>query len=298
MEIILVSVLMTSFNRELFIAEAIESVLNSDYPHFELIIVDDRSTDNTVNIANTYAEKDHRVKIYINEKNLGDYSNRNRAASYAKGKYIKYCDSDDKLYDWTLTYCVGMMEKYPDAAVGYLYTHGIIKDEYLLPAQSIHKSYFESTILNIGPCGTILNRSLFEKAGGYDDRYGPVSDMYFNLKMATMFPIVLLEKEFFFYRRHEGQEINNRYKYLLNNYRYLKDAFCLPGFPLDKHQRKFLLRREGYWQTRELLLYVRKTGDFRKAIEAIQKSTLGVAGFIGGVKTLLLHKLKMKTPYQ
>ena len=88
----LVSVLMTAWNRQEFIAEAIESVLASTYNNFELIIVDDCSTDNTVAIARTYQEQDTRIKIFQNEKNLGDYPNRNKAVSYASGKYIKYLD--------------------------------------------------------------------------------------------------------------------------------------------------------------------------------------------------------------
>ena len=64
----LVSVLMTSFNREKYIGEAIESVLASTYTNFELIITDDRSTDNTVTIAKTFGSKDQRVKLFINER--------------------------------------------------------------------------------------------------------------------------------------------------------------------------------------------------------------------------------------
>src|SRR5260370_37746092 len=91
----LVSVLMTAYNREKYIAQAIESVLASTYTNFELIIVDDRSTDYSVEIARGYERKDKRVRVHVNEKNLGDYPNRNKAASYAVGKYIRYLDSDD-----------------------------------------------------------------------------------------------------------------------------------------------------------------------------------------------------------
>ena len=76
----LVSVLMTSYNREKYITEAMESVLNSTYANFELIIVDDGSTDKTVAIANEYEKKDKRVKVHTNEKNLGQFQNRNKAA--------------------------------------------------------------------------------------------------------------------------------------------------------------------------------------------------------------------------
>ncbi|MBK8712927.1 MAG: glycosyltransferase family 2 protein [Niastella sp.] len=91
----LVSVLMTAYNRQQFIAEAIESVLASTYQNWELIIVDDGSKDDTVAVTKSYAEKDNRIHVYVNEKNLGDYPNRNKAAFYANGKYLKYLDSDD-----------------------------------------------------------------------------------------------------------------------------------------------------------------------------------------------------------
>ena len=94
----LVSVLMTAYNREIYIAQAIESVLQSTYTNFELIIVDDGSTDSTLSIAKKYAEADERVYVYQNETNLGDYNNRNRAASLAKGMLYKYLDSDDVIY--------------------------------------------------------------------------------------------------------------------------------------------------------------------------------------------------------
>ena len=84
------SVLMTAYNRELYIAEAIESVLASTYQDFELIIVDDGSKDKTVAIAKKYESKDSRVKVFVNEQNLGDYPNRNKAASFASGKDIKH----------------------------------------------------------------------------------------------------------------------------------------------------------------------------------------------------------------
>src|SRR6476646_10196463 len=92
---ILVSVLMTAYNREKYIAEAVESVLASTYTNFELIVVDDGSTDNTVTIAKSFEARDYRIKLYINEKNLGDYPNRNKAAGYASGEYIVFVDSDD-----------------------------------------------------------------------------------------------------------------------------------------------------------------------------------------------------------
>ena len=92
------SILTTVYNREKYIAACIDSVLASSYQDWELIIVDDVSTDASVAIAKSYEKKDPRIKVYVNEKNLGDYPNRNKAASYAKGKYLKYLDADDIIY--------------------------------------------------------------------------------------------------------------------------------------------------------------------------------------------------------
>src|SRR5665647_2829415 len=98
----LVSVLMTAYNREKYNEEAIESVLTSSYNNWELIIVDDCSKDSTVDIAEKYARLDKRVHVYKNERNLGQFGNRNKAASYAKGVYLKYVDSDDIIYPLSL----------------------------------------------------------------------------------------------------------------------------------------------------------------------------------------------------
>ena len=87
-----VSILTTCYNRALFLGDAITSVLAQTFEDFEYIIVDDGSTDESIEIATHYAKTDQRIKVYENEGNLGDYPNRNRAASYATGEYIKYID--------------------------------------------------------------------------------------------------------------------------------------------------------------------------------------------------------------
>lgn len=287
----LVSVLITTYNREQFVAEAIESVLASDYSHFEVIIVDDHSKDNTVAICRRYEKQDSRTKVYVNAKNLGQFANRNKAGQLAKGKYLKYVDSDDTIFPWTLQYCVEIMEKYPDVGMGILYQGNVIAEEYLEPAETVRKNFFESGILHIGPVGTILNRKLFIEAGCFDTSYGVPSDMYFNLKMAARFPVVLLKKEFFYYRRHKGQEFNNRYSYLCNNYRYLSDAFNLREFPLEEDQKTFILKKAEVHYARELLLYLKRSGNFERAFKAIVLSRVGLFRFLRGTFNLILMKL-------
>lgn len=151
----LVSVLMTSYNREQFISEAIESVLKSTYPNFELIIVDDRSKDKTVAIAKSFAEKNSRVKVFVNEKNLGDYANRNKAASYASGEWIMSVDSDDKMNSDGIEKVLNCMQQFPLAHFGMYHYLGTELKE-IQSSTAIRRHLLEKRFLPIGPGGTII----------------------------------------------------------------------------------------------------------------------------------------------
>ena len=88
----LVSVVMPAYNAEEYIGEAIESILAQTYKDFEFIIVDDGSKDRTKEIINEYTKKDNRIKVFVQEKNLGISAALNRGISEAKGKYIVRMD--------------------------------------------------------------------------------------------------------------------------------------------------------------------------------------------------------------
>lgn len=89
----LVSIIMPSWNTANFIAESIQSVINQTYENWELIIVDDCSTDNTDEIVESF--KDKRIKCFHNEKNSGAALTRNKAMREAQGEWIAFLDSDD-----------------------------------------------------------------------------------------------------------------------------------------------------------------------------------------------------------
>lgn len=89
----LVSVIMPSWNTSNFIAESIQSVINQTYENWELIIVDDCSTDNTDDVVAKFTDK--RIRYFKNEKNSGAALSRNRALREARGEWIAFLDSDD-----------------------------------------------------------------------------------------------------------------------------------------------------------------------------------------------------------
>ncbi len=106
----LVSIIMPSYNTAKFISETIYSVLTQTYTNWELIIVDDCSTDNTDEVAKPFLS-DERIKYIKNEKNSGAAISRNRALCEAKGKWIAFLDSDDLWLPEKLEKQIEFMEK-------------------------------------------------------------------------------------------------------------------------------------------------------------------------------------------
>jgi glycosyltransferase involved in cell wall biosynthesis len=211
----LVSVLMTSFNRENYIALSIKSVLESSFKDFELIILDDASTDNTFKIANSFAEFDNRIRVYRNEKNLGDYPNRNKVASFANGKYLKYLDSDDLIYPWALELMVNMMENYPNVGWGLCSMESnkdLIFPFELTPEKAYEYNYLGPGLFKRSPLSSIIKREVFEAVGGFRPiRMAGDFEMWHRLAMK--YNVLLMPQGFVWYRVHSFQEMNDFHKY-------------------------------------------------------------------------------------
>ena len=112
-----ISLIMSVYNGEDYLAEAIDSVLNQTFKAFELIIINDCSADNTGEILKKYEELDARVKVYTNEVNLRLPSSLNKAMSYAEGKYIARMDADDICMPDRLEKQYNFMEENPQIAL-------------------------------------------------------------------------------------------------------------------------------------------------------------------------------------
>ncbi len=92
----LVSVIMPMYNSESYVGKAIESVIGQTYPNWELLVVDDGSTDRSCEIVRAYAVRDRRVQLLVNDNPVGmPYAPRNYGIQHAKGDYIAFLDSDD-----------------------------------------------------------------------------------------------------------------------------------------------------------------------------------------------------------
>lgn len=279
----LVSVLMTCYNREKFLAAAIESVLRQSFENFELVIVDDRSTDRSVEIANDYARRDSRIRVVINEMNLGQFANRNYAMTLARGKFIKYHDSDDLMYPHCLAVMVAPMEAEPRAGFGLsgaAYWHGGPCPMLQTPRQCYQREFLGFGMFNAGPACALFRTEVLRELGGFED-LGVGSDNIFWLRACARYNVMLLPADLFWYRLHSGQEFQS--EKALREYAIVPGevwrALLAPECPLTgeeleqaKRNRVFLLAKATYLDL--------KAGRWRLARLRIQYMNLSLGDWL------------------
>jgi glycosyltransferase involved in cell wall biosynthesis len=206
----MISVVMSVFNGEPFLAEAVESILDQDFQDFEFIIIDDGSTDDTASILDSYQRRDHRVRVH-HESHSGVAKSSNKGCELAQGKYIARMDADDVANQDRLALQVEFMEAHPEVGVVgawvewinsrgkslYISTNpaedGEIKADLLLRRRC---AFWNSTV--------VFRKEVFARSGGY--RCNVVAEDYdFWLRAAEHFQMANLETVLVKYRIHSSQ---------------------------------------------------------------------------------------------
>jgi len=108
----LVSIIMPSFNAAQYIADSIDSIITQTYQNWELLITDDCSADDTPSILKDYAARDARIRIFLFDKNQGSGATRNKCIEESRGRYIAFCDSDDRWLPEKLEKQVAFMQQH------------------------------------------------------------------------------------------------------------------------------------------------------------------------------------------
>ncbi len=262
----LVSVLIVAYNHEKYIAQAIESVLASTYQNWELIVVDDKSQDRTVEIAKSYEAKDNRIKLYINETNLGDYPNRNKAASYAKGKYLKYVDGDDLIYPYGLEQLVFYMEQFPDAAYGLC---SLSQDDskiypFMLSPQDAYKRHYINNLWTFhkAPLSSIIRKEFFDKVGGFTGKQHLGDFELWNI-LSKKYNVVLMPGGIVWHRTHDEQISFDNKTIPSVNLKYIilqKELLLHNDCPLNEKDKLFAVKKTERSQARYILRHLKSHG--------------------------------------
>ena len=155
----LVSIITPLYNSEKFIAETIVSVLAQTYTNWEMLIVNDCSKDNGASIVEEYVEKDKRIKLFNNKKNMGVSFTRNKAINLSQGKYIAFLDSDDLWHKEKLKKQIRMMEEKNISLSYTAYTKmnedGSLRGKIEVPEKVNYKKLLKGNIMG---CLTVIAR--------------------------------------------------------------------------------------------------------------------------------------------
>ncbi len=250
-EQVLITVAMVTYNSEKFISEAIESILSSTYKNWELFICDDQSKDRTAEIVEKYILSDHRIKLHVNTKNLGEYPNRNQCLEKASGDYIIYIDGDDKIYPHALEtyakhalqfpYCSMIISRPHDFR--YFYPHTLTSYE------AVYNHYLGNTVLNMALVRVFFKVKVLKELGGFSTKYKSGDD-YVRLLMACHTPILLIQDGLVWWRKSPGQaseKLLNSYSRLIEplqiKTRFLQEISC-PLNEVEKNRAKLKLKQK------------------------------------------------------
>lgn len=218
---LLVSVIVVTYNSSLFVLDTLESIKNQTYPHLELIITDDCSTDETVRICREWiANNSHRFaksQIITSEVNTGISNNINRGIYTAEAHWIKFTSGDDTLKPDAITHLVAFSEKHPNASMIHgrselIDSNGTVNGVSGRLNKLIYPSFVEQLEGNCVSGPTIFYRKAdLLSLGGYDDRFA-VEDYYFYLKFLDSGKLMYFTNDIIAqYRRHENNFSKDRF---------------------------------------------------------------------------------------
>jgi glycosyltransferase involved in cell wall biosynthesis len=201
-----VSVVIPAFNRAGTIRAAIESVLRQTWTDFELVVVDDGSTDGTLEAAAEVREP--RVRLVANPRNTGAAGARNAGVAQARGTWVAFQDSDDEWLPLKLEKQMARLSAHPDFVGAYcgLLTVGRLDPR---PGERTHLRYVPNPAMRqtegdilapllernmISTQTLVVRRDLFLELGGFDETTTPIEDWDFVLRLAHRGPIAFVDE--------------------------------------------------------------------------------------------------------
>jgi glycosyltransferase involved in cell wall biosynthesis len=284
-----VSVLIPTYNYGHFLSEAIESVLAQTFADFELVIVDNHSTDNTNEVVKSYLH-DKRVSYYMNEHNIGMVGNYNKCLSYAKADLIKFLNSDDKFHP-------SLLEKFLEVANNYPTVSLITANQELfgdqnrtfdLPYSGFHKGSYilHQTLMTynwIGsPTSVMFAKSRVNSNFRSDLVYLMDWDMW--LKLLSVGDCYILSERLVFSRLHATQmtaKLKADYSLVFEEYSFYKEIDEKHLYAIDsrlRHKKRKIKAASVASIAYKTLLHIRnrkKRSLFKKAFPiAVRENVL------------------------
>jgi glycosyltransferase involved in cell wall biosynthesis len=223
----LVSLLIANFNNGKYIVETLQSAINQTYPNIEIIVVDDASTDNSVERIEHFIEKNTNavIRFFQNRQNSGGCGGiKNQCIAVSKGKYFAFLDPEDTIEVTAIEQLATVHQQNYDK-YSIVYSSHYLCNEKLEP-QGIStwvgqipngESHLTSTDGHISAFA-LCSRNMYNKTSGINSNYQVAEDMDLYLKMEEIAPVFYINKPLYYYRKHTNNaswNYDKRYNNLL-----------------------------------------------------------------------------------
>ena len=188
-----VSVLMTVYNGEKFLKDAVESILNQTYSNFEFVIVDDNSTDGTFHILEQYSKRDKRINLIRNSDRIGFIRSLNKGLSVAQGEYIARMDADDVSLPNRLELQLKFLEDHPEIGLCGTWIKVITEKRGHYFIKNPTSPFLIRWRLLFNDCivhpSVMIHKKLLDQEGGYatEALYAEDYDLWIRLNKKTLF---------------------------------------------------------------------------------------------------------------
>lgn len=224
-----VSVIIPTYNCGKYVKAAVDSVLGQSFRDFEVLVIDDGSTDETPDVMRQYGE---RVR-YLRQINGGVARARNRGLDESRGRYVAFLDADDIWLPLKLTRQLSALAFSPEHRVSY--TACTMTDPELNPLAVYHRPYtgrsLETLLIRnfVGTPSSVLGeRALFMQTGGFDPVLSQCADWEMWLRVATRSEFLYVDEPLILYREHAGNMSRNVSVLERDTRRVLEKAFGMP----------------------------------------------------------------------
>ncbi|APD05863.1 putative glycosyltransferase [Flavobacteriaceae bacterium UJ101] len=210
----MISVLIANYNNGRYIEECINSILVQTYQDFEIYIVDDCSTDNSVDIINNLLVKDKRIRYSVNDKNEGIAFTRDRLLKEAKGEYVTFLDSDDAISQYALQLLYNKHLEFPEASIVhspfYLCDENLENWKLSSYPKPIPEGESHMTCPGITPL-VLFRKELYSQIDKIENvTAGEDTDLYFKLE--ELGKPICLDIPLYYYRRSHKNSLSSDVK--------------------------------------------------------------------------------------
>ena len=210
-----VSIMMLVYNTERYVGDAVRSILGQTHGDFELIVIDDGSTDRSPEILRGFAAEDGRIRL-VSRPNRGIAASRNEALALSRGRYVAVMDSDDVSRPDRIAKQVGYLDANPDCVLVCCQMRLIDSDGWPIGLVNLQSTHEELEAANMGvggffvgvPC--MMRREALVAVGGYREQFALAEDLDLYLRLAERGRLASIAEPLYDYRQHVASVCRNR----------------------------------------------------------------------------------------